>query len=490
MLIMFKNLPCARLFFRRGGRTGSRVARRTDHLKDETMTTSSTPSPNPDAPKPAAPKPGPKPGPVPGPRPGANATPAPVPVAAPPANDPAKFGRIDADGTVFATTAEGGEREIGSWQAGTAEEGLAHYGARFDDLATEVELLEARVTAHPEEAGTIRSQAEELKSSLPTAAALGDLVALDKRLDTIIGHSEQAGEQAKEAKAQRRTEAIAAKEKLAAEAEEIAENSTEWKSAGDRIRGILEEWKKIKGIDRKTDDALWKRYSRARDSFNRRRGAHFAELDRTRADAKRKKEDLVARAEAIQDSTDWNETARAYRDLMKEWKAAGRAPRGDDDKLWGQFRAAQDKFFGARDAVNAERDQEFGANAEAKDALLAEYDAQIDPAKGLDGAKAKLRELQEKWEEIGFVPRAQVREYEAKIAAVEKRVSDAEDARWRRTDPEAQARVDQFQAKADDFSAQADAAEAKGNAKKAADLRAQATQWAEFAEVARNAVEG
>ena len=452
------------------------------------MTTSSTPSPNPDAPKSAAPRPGPKPGPRPGVRPGV--TPTPVPVAAPPANDPSKFGRIDADGTVFVATADGGEREIGSWQAGTPEEGLAHYGARFDDLATEVELLEARVTAHPEEAATIRTQAEELKATLPTVAVIGDLTALDKRLDSIIGHSEEAGEQAKEARAKRREEAIAAKEALAAEAEEIAENSTEWKGAGDRIRQILDEWKQIKGIDRKTDDALWKRYSRARDAFNRRRGSHFAELDRTRVDAKRKKEDLVARAEALQDSTDWNETARAYRDLMKEWKAAGRAPRGDDDKLWGQFRAAQDKFFGARDAVNSERDQEFATNAEAKDALLAEYDAQVDPAKGLDAAKAKLRELQEKWDEIGFVPRGQVREYEEKIGAIEQRVSDAEDARWRRTDPEAQARVDQFQAKADDFTAQAEAAEAKGNAKKAADLRAQAEQWTEFAEVARNAVEG
>lgn len=454
------------------------------------MTTPSTPSPNPDAPKPATPKPGPKPGPRPGARPGVSATPTPIPVVAPPANDPSEFGRVDQDGTVYVNTPDGGEREIGSWQAGTPEEGLAHYGARFDDLATEVELLEARVTVNPEEAATIRTQAEELKAGLPSATVIGDLAALDKRLDSIIGHSEEAGEQAREAKARRRQEAIAAKETLAAEAEDIAENSTEWKVAGDRIRQILEEWKQIKGIDRKTDDALWKRYSRARDAFNRRRGAHFAELDRTRADAKRKKEELVVRAEALQDSTDWNETARAYRDLMKEWKAAGRAPRGDDDRLWAQFRAAQDKFFGARDAVNAERDQEFTANAQAKDALLAQYDPQINPAKGLDTAKAKLRELQEKWEEIGFVPRGQVREYEDKIAEIERRVSDAEAAQWRRTDPQAQARVEQFQTKADDFTSQAEAAEAAGDAKKAEDLRAQAAQWSEFAKVARNAVEG
>lgn len=430
--------------------------------------------------------------PKPGPRSGAKPQPAqaqPVVVMnKPPQSDPAKWGRIDDNGTVFVTTATG-EREVGSWQAGTPEEGLAHFGARYDDLATEVELLEARLKAHPDEAEAIKKTAAELKTTVPTAAVVGDLAALESRLDAIQEHSIKAGEQAAADKARRREEAIAAKEVLAAEAEELAENSTDWKSAGDRIREILNEWKQIKGIDRKTDDGLWKRYSRARDAFNRRRGAHFAELDRGRAAARKKKEELVERAEALKTSTDWGETARAYRDLMTEWKSAGRAPREVDDKLWAAFRGAQDHFFAARDAVNNERDQEFAANAKAKDELIAEYDGLIDPAKNVEGAKAKLRELQDKWEEVGFVPRDQVREYEDKIGALEKRVSDAEESNWRRTDPEVQARVNQFKVKVDEFTAEAEAAEAKGKTKKAEELRARAAQWAEWAKTAEAAVE-
>lgn len=430
--------------------------------------------------------------PKPGPRPGAKPQPAqaqPVVVMnKPPQSDPAKWGRIDDNGTVFVTTATG-EREVGSWQAGTPEEGLAHFGARYDDLATEVELLEARLKAHPDEAEAIKKTAAELKATVPTAAVVGDLAALETRLDAIQEHSIKAGEQAAADKARRREEAIAAKEVLAAEAEELADNSTDWKSAGDRIREILNEWKQIKGIDRKTDDGLWKRYSRARDAFNRRRGAHFAELDRGRAAARKKKEELVERAEALKTSTDWGDTARAYRDLMTEWKAAGRAPREVDNKLWAAFRGAQDHFFAARDAVNDERDQEFAANAKAKDELIAEYDALIDPAKNVEGAKAKLRELQDKWEEVGYVPRDQVREYEDKIGALEKRVSDAEESNWRRTDPEVQARVNQFKVKVDEFTTQAEAAEAKGKTKKAEELRAQAAQWAEWAKTAEAAVE-
>ena len=442
----------------------------------------STPTPGTKAPSPAAmaKKPGPRP------RAAAKTvTPAPLPAREP--SDPSKFGRVDEDGNVFLTRG-GQERQIGSWQAGTPEEGLAHYGQRYDDLVTEVELIETRLRAHPEDADSLRKSAEALKASLTDAAVIGDIDAVEARLDKAIDASDTAREKAKEQKAQRREQAIARKEALAAEAEDLAENSTEWKAAGDRIRAILEEWRGIRGIDRATDDELWKRYSRARDSFNRRRGSHFAELDRNRAQARKIKEELVERAEALKDSTDWGHTARAYRDLMTEWKAAGRAPREVDDKLWERFRAAQDHFFEARNAVNAERDREFEANAEAKDALISEYDSLIDPAKGLGAAKAKLRELQDKWDEIGFVPRGRVREFEDKIGSIEKRVSEAEDSRWRKTDPAQQDKVNQFQVKADDFIKQAEAAEAKGDATKAASLREQAKQWQEFADVAAKAV--
>lgn len=442
----------------------------------------STPTPGTKAPSPAAmaKKPGPRP------RAAAKTvTPAPLPAREP--SNPSKFGRVDEDGNVFLTRG-GKERQIGSWQAGTPEEGLAHYGQRYDDLVTEVELIETRLRAHPEDADALRKSAEALKASLDDAAVIGDIDAVEARLDKAIDASDTAREKAKEQKAQRREQAIARKEALAAEAQDLAENSTEWKAAGDRIRAILEEWRGIRGIDRATDDELWKRYSRARDSFNRRRGSHFAELDRNRAQARKVKEELVERAEALKDSTDWGHTARAYRDLMTEWKAAGRAPREVDDKLWERFRAAQDHFFEARNAINAERDREFEANAEAKDALIAEYDSLIDPAKGLGAAKAKLRELQDKWDEIGFVPRGRVREFEDKIGSIEKRVSEAEDSRWRKTDPAQQDKVNQFQVKADDFIKQAEAAEAKGDTTKAASLREQAKQWQEFADVAAKAV--
>ncbi|WP_415395411.1 DUF349 domain-containing protein [Rhodococcus globerulus] len=453
----------------------------------ETSSAPGTPTPgaakpNASTPKPGAPKPG---GPRPGaPRPGPAASRPAVPTT--PASDPSKFGRVEEDGTAWVKTADG-ERQIGSWQAGDAAEGLAHFGRRYDDLATEVTLLEARLTSGAGDAKKTKAAAVALLETLPTAAVIGDLDALATRLDHIVAGSDEAAAHAKEEKEQSRATNTARKEALAAEAEQIGTQSTQWKTAGDRLREILDEWKTIRGIDRKVDDALWKRYSKARESFNRRRGAHFAELDRDRASARSTKEELVERAEKLSTSTEWGPTAGQFRDLLTEWKAAGRAPREADDTLWDRFKTAQDVFFAARNAAAAERDAEFEENAKAKEALLASH-ANIDPEHGLDSARASLRDLQEKWDAIGKVPRDRMQDLEARLRALESKVRDAVDAQWRRTDPEALARVAQFKERVTQFEEQAAKAEAAGKTKDAEKARAQAKQWQEWADAAEGAV--
>src|SRR5690606_15438881 len=119
-------------------------------------------------------------------------------------------------------------------------------------------------------------------------------------------------------------------------------------------------------LDRPTEDALWKRFSHARSTFDRERRRWFAELEKRNAEAKAAKEKLVAEAERLSTSTDWGPTSGAYRELMERWKAAGRASRKDDDALWARFRAAQDVFFSARDAANRQTDAEYAANLQVK----------------------------------------------------------------------------------------------------------------------------
>ncbi|MET0758409.1 MAG: DUF349 domain-containing protein [Mycobacterium sp.] len=437
--------------------------------------TTSEPGGPPPTPKPAA-RPGP---PRPVPRPG---RPAPT-VAAPPTSDPHRFGRVDPDGTVWLITGSG-ERVIGSWQAGDTEAAFAHFGRRFDDLLTEVALMERRLASGTGDARKIKAAAASLVESMPTAAALGDVDALAARLATIVEHADAAAQAERARRDEHRAAQTARKEALAAEAEDMGANSVQWKAAGDRLREILEEWRTINGLDRKSDDALWKRYAAARETFNRRRGSHFAELDRERVGARQAKEALCERAEELAGSTDWGPTGAVFRDLLTQWKAAGRAAKDVDDALWHRFKAAQDTFFTARNAASAERDAEFHANAAAREALLAEAE-KLDTA-DVDAARAGLRAIEEKWDAIGKVPRERSTELERRLRAVEKKVRDAESSSW--VDPEAQARADQFRSRAEQFERQAEKAEAAGRTKDAEEARANAEQWRQWAEAAAEAL--
>ncbi len=432
--------------------------------------------------QPPAPVAAPRPGPRPGPRPAAAPSHAAAIVPTGPAGDPHRFGRVDGDGTVWLITSAG-ERVIGSWQAGDTEAAYAHFGRRFDDLATEVTLMEQRLESGTGDARKIRVAAASLAAGLPAASVLGDVDALSARLAAIAEHADSAVAEEKARRDEQRATQTARKEGLVAEAEGIAANSTQWKIAGDRMRAILDEWKTISGLGRKTDDALWQRYSAARETFNRRRGSHFADLDRERAGVRKAKERLCERAEELTSSTDWATTTATFRGLLAEWKATGRAAKDVDDALWQRFKAAQDTFFSARNAVTSEREAEQTASTQAKEALLAEAE-QMDTSDH-DAARSALRAITDKWDALGKTSRDRS-DLERRLRAVEKRVRDGAAAEW--ADPQAQARAEQFAARAAQYEKQAAKAEAAGRMKEAEDARMNAEQWRQWAQAAMGAL--
>jgi Domain of Unknown Function (DUF349) len=341
-----------------------------------------------------------------------------------------EWGRVAEDGTVYVRTADG-EREVGQWKAGTPEQGLAHFSRRYEQLATEVTLLEQRLRSGAGDPSQVAASAQRLAETLPTAHAVGDLPALSARVAVLLERTSAAVEAHKAARAEDREQAVVAKTALAEEAESLG-GSSEWKTAGERLRELGNEWKKVTGVDRRTDDALWQRVAAARTRFAERRTAHFAALEQQREVSKGRKEKLVKEAEQLSTSTDWKPTADRYKQLMSDWKAAGRAPREVDDALWNAFKAAQDAFFGARNGAFSEQDEEFRGNQKVKEEILAEAE-QLDPAQGYEKANARLRQLQEKWDAAGKVPRDAIKPLEARMAAVEDRVRKAADTRWAKT---------------------------------------------------------
>jgi hypothetical protein len=341
------------------------------------------------------------------------------------------WGRIADDGTVYVRTPDEGERAVGSWQAGTPEEGLAHFVRRYEDLATEVTLLETRLTSGAASASSTVVAATKLRASLPAANAVGDLTSLDERLCALLASAQTKREAERAAKTEATAQAARAKAALAEEAEKLAQ-STQWKPAGDRLRIIVDEWKQIKGVDRKVETELWKRVSASRAEFGRRRGAHFATLDEQRKEAVAHKEKLATEAESLAQSTDWTPTANRYKSLMAQWKTAARASKDVDDALWQRFRTAQDTFFSRRTAALEEREAEYKSNQDAKVSLLAEAEA-IDHTADLAAAQAKLRDVQTRWTATGRGTRDAGSDFDRRLEAVAERLRTASEDRWRET---------------------------------------------------------
>lgn len=395
------------------------------------------------------------------------------------ANDP--WGRVDADGTVYVRTADG-ERVVGSWQAGSPDEALAFFRRKFESLDTEVTLLEQRVTTTDLSPAQARTSIERLRASVTDAHAVGDLGQLQARLEALSGKVDHRQEEVRAARDHARAEAKDVKERIVAEAERLAAEATHWKISGERLRQLLEEWKAAPRADRAVEAALWKRLSAARNAFNKRRKAYFADLEGERETARAAKEKLVAEAEALASSTDWAATAAAFRDLMHSWKAAGRAARTEEDALWGRFKAAQDTFFHARSEIYSAKDAALREHAAVKSQLLEEA-GKLVPVTDVRAARAALRGIQERWEQAGPVPREAHERLETGLRRVEDAVRKAEDAQWRRSNPEALARaqgtVEQIRSAIAGLEAQLAKATERGDAK--------AVQQAEEAITARRA---
>ncbi|QIK76756.1 DUF349 domain-containing protein [Nocardioides piscis] len=398
------------------------------------------------------------------------------------------WGRVAEDGTVYVKTSDG-ERTVGQYPEGTPEEALKFYTDRFDALAFEVHLLEQRIAAGklaPEESIT---RVKALREQVVEANAVGDLTGLAAKLDATAPLIALQREAKRAEKAKRTAESKVEKERIVAEAEKLAQGN-DWRAGANRLRDLLDEWKALPRLDKPTDDTLWKRFSGARTTYTRRRKAHFAEEHERRDSARVMKERLAKEAEALASSTEWGPTAGKYRDLMRDWKAAGPAPRDIDDELWKRFRGAQDAFFGARDAANAELDQEFAANAEVKEQLLVEAEKLV-PVTDLDAAKKAFRDLADRWDAAGKVPRDRMKDLEGRMRKVEQAIRAVEDDQWKRTDPEKSARADDIVAKLEagiaEEQAKLDKAQAAGDSARVKQLEDSVANKQAFLDMARRA---
>ncbi len=352
------------------------------------------------------------------------------------------WGRVDENRTVYVRDGDG-EREVGQFPDGTPEEALAYYQRKFADLEGQVTLLEARIARHTAGA-EVAEAVERLRQQLVEPAAVGDLASLRERVAKLGGKAEEFTKEQQAEREAAKAAALAERERIVAEAERLAAQphaQTRWKDTGQAFEQLFTEWQRVQRegahVPKSQADALWKRFRSARQNFDTARRAHFAELDAANKDVKHRKERLIAQAEAL--APRGVDAIPAYRGLLDEWKAAGRASRKIDDQLWARFKAAGDVLYQAKAAEIAQQDEEYAGNLSAKEALLAENESLLSVTDRV-AARKQLTALQLKWDEIGRVPRDSVREIEGRLRKIEDHVKSLEDEHWRATNPETKAR--------------------------------------------------
>ena len=407
--------------------------------------------------------------------------------------DPALFGRVADDGNVYVWT-KSGEKPVGSYPGKSKEEALAYFVRKFEQLAAEIALTAARIRSGAMVPSDAEQAVNKLREQVATINAVGDLAALAiavEQIPPIIDEQRAAYAAKKAAAAQERAEQRVAtkdaKEKLVAEAEEIAAKDN-WKLSGDRLKELLDQWKSLPRIEKAADEELWKRFSAARNGFDRRRRTHFAKLASANDAVASAKELIVTEAEKLASSRDWVNTAKRYSALMQEWKNAGRGSKKSDDALWARFRAAQETFFAAKKADLEKRESSNASNLTAKEALIVEFEALL-PITDFAASRKKFRELLQKWDRIGHVPRDKRDDLDLRLGAVEKEIRALEDEEKRKSDPSAKARANDVVRQLSDaiagYEAAAAKAEANGDFKKAEAAResAQARRiWLEEAQ--------
>ena len=389
--------------------------------------------------------------------------------------DPAKFGRVADDGTVFVITPSG-DRAVGSYPGKTAEEALAYFVKKFEMVASEVALLAARIRSGAMVPSDAHEAVSKLRVQISSLNGVGDLEKLAQSIEQIPSLIDQhagvyeAKKQAQAAeKAARKAEILAQKEKLVQEAESLVD-SVNWKATTEKLKQLLEEWKKAPRLDKKADADLWKRFSSSRNKFDKRRRTHFASLDTEHKKVAAAKELIVKEAETLINSKDWLKTAQKFKSLMDQWKSAGRGKKSTDTALWNRFKAAQDTFFAAKNADLEKRQGSMTENLAKREAMIIEFESLL-PISDFKSARNKFKELENRWRRIGITDRKKLAALDARIAKVSDAISELEHHHARKSDPTAIAqanKVVQGLAEAiENYEKQAAKAEAAGQTAKA-----------------------
>lgn len=197
---------------------------------------------------------------------------------------------------------------------------------------------------------------------------------------------------------QRKTELC---EKVEAVMAELGEKP-KWEELTQTVMNMQAEWREIGYAPQKLNTAIFERFREACNKFFNAKSDYYKNIRASLEENLQKKRALLERAVALKDSVEWNKTAEELTELQKQWKEIGAVPKKYSQQIWDEFRQACDSFFQARKAAGADTRNEQQQNLQAKKNIIQQLQALAEDGKEV--VIDAVKELQQKWNEIGYVP--------------------------------------------------------------------------------------
>jgi hypothetical protein len=205
------------------------------------------------------------------------------------------------------------------------------------------------------------------------------------------------------------TDHLARKIALCEKAEALAE-STDWIVTADTLKALQAEWKTIGPAPRRDEQAVWDRFRNACNKFFTRRQDDLKQRKQVWTGNLEKKEALIARAEALASSTDWDAGFAELKALQAEWKASGPVKKSRSEQVWQKFRAACDAFM---ERYRTRDSQQFADRLARKEAVAADLESLAEGVKAgtvpAEGLLERVRSIRSGWQQGGSVPREVLR---------------------------------------------------------------------------------
>lgn len=222
--------------------------------------------------------------------------------------------------------------------------------------------------------------------------------ALWARLEKIKEHFFEEKRQHQEEISKELLQNLDLKMELVEKAEALT-NSENWKETSELYKQLMEDWKKTGRTIPEKNEALWQRFISAKNHFYDRKKVHTEQIRVDQEANYSLKLAIVEKAEAIQNSTDWGVTAKAFNDLMEEWKKTGSA--GDQSNaLWNRFSGAKTAFFNAKKAHANEYKSMLDENFQKKKALIERAEI-LKNSNNWKEATEEINRLFDEWKQIG-----------------------------------------------------------------------------------------